>query len=113
LLSEFNDLIFLLESSAASEDINGISVPATQKIFTQIYVSGTSHTAFINGSQQGQDTSVGTMTDTSFELYIGIYNGQIVPLDGTAQELIFFVDNKSADRTDIESNIADYFNITI
>jgi len=86
----------------------------TQYLITTIRDVDTDHELFIDGVSQGT-TATDSTSDSTNNLRIGDdYRGTSDRrFEGTFNEIIFYRADKSADRTDIESDIATYFNITI
>ena len=75
-------------------------------------LNGTTLSVYVDGTQNGTTTQSSQRTGTS-KLAIGTqYSTQFQnPLNGRLQELITYQQNKSSDRTDIESNINTFYDI--
>ena len=92
--------------------------PSLNTIFLMsAFTGGTTSSAFVNGSSiiSDQDTDLGTQTFDQID--IGANNGDGAssanPFSGNISELYLFETNLSTDRTTIESEIANHYNITL
>ena len=74
----------------------------------------TNFQAYINGAASGSAATATVNTETSLYSYIGTRaDGTTSFFNGKIQELITYKTNKSSVRTDIEENIATFYDITI
>ena len=93
-----------------TSSISGAVTANTQFLATQLQNS-TSHDAYINGSTIGTASSV-AMTNTTNAITLGsVAYADALFLSGNQQEMIFFKSDQSGNRTSIESNINDHFDI--
>ena len=113
--SKFNnpstDLDFVDDGASGVLDTSGIS-RSGQNLASSLF-SQTELNSYTNGVLVGTDTgSIGSF-DSGNDLYIGANvngaNSQI--FDGTIQEIVLYPSDQSANRTGIEANINDYYNI--
>ena len=76
-----------------------------------LYANSSSAAFYLNGLKQGADMPSNTDSLSSENLTIGsVFNGSI-PANIKAQELIVYQTDQSSNRTTIETNINDYYNI--
>ena len=106
---------FLYTTGAYTPAIAFLSRPYT-KLLTVKIIRGDSNTLFANGSQIAKNSFVGNYTMTSaFSFRVGAYGGGAGTtgshLDGNISELIIYLSDQTANQTDIESDINDYYNI--
>ena len=82
-----------------------------QRLITTIN-DGTASTvsAWLNGIDGDQDVAY-TGTWTNNKLYVGFAENAAYFLTGVLQEVLIYSDSKDADRTDIETEINDYYSI--
>ena len=97
---------FIAKNSPLNNNFD-LSFAASQKL---IYTNrrGTTGATALNGSTE--KTATATLTSSvTFDAITGNMSGGYHSYDGFVQEAIFYASNKSGVRTDIESNIGDYF----
>ncbi len=88
-----------------------IVVSSAGQAIRSAYLSSGTLEAFYNGSSAGTATAAGTY-NISIERYIGSRIGANEGhYDGYFQEMIWYANDQSSNRTGIESNINDYYNI--
>jgi hypothetical protein len=93
---------YLADMSTARTTIN------TLRLLCSFVDSSKNMSGFDNSATGGTDTYTGTTNSTG--IYLGV-QGTSNYLNGTISEFIGFATDKSADRTDIETNINDRFSI--
>jgi len=102
-------------------DNNNINVNAASSALSlnqQYLLAGTlvngTVTNYVDGTTSG--TSSGSFTgniDLAAPFYIGSSGGSTERLNGNLQELVFYSSDQSTNRTNIESNIATFYGITL
>ena len=107
---------FLYTTAADKSASVGYSTPFKKLLTTKI-IRGNSNTLFANGSQIATNSTVGNYTmNSAFDFLVGAYSGGFFNpttfhLDGNISELIIYLSDQTANQTDIESDINDYYNI--
>jgi len=107
---------FILGGSTGSDIVwvNGTTVGTMQagQVLVGFDYDQANATAFIDGSQSGSSQAVTVNTETSLYSYIGSRaDGLAAFFNGKIQELITYKSDQSANRTGIETNINDYYDI--
>ena len=92
--------------------------PSLNTIFLMsAFTGGTTSSAFVNGSSVFSDVDTDLGTQTFDQIDIGANNGDGAssnnPFSGNISELYLFETNLSTDRTTIEEEIANHYNITL
>jgi len=94
---------FLYTTAADKSASVGYSTPFKKLLTTKI-IRGNSNTLFANGMNSAFDFLVGAYSG-------GFFNPTTFHLDGNISELIIYLSDQTANQTDIESDINDYYNI--
>jgi len=91
-----------------AHEAQGDSYNQTQSLFSQLYASSTT-SAYLDGVQGTQSyTCRGRFNSNSIGGRDGLYF-----LNGNIQEIVIYDSDQSANRTNIESNIATFYDITL
>jgi hypothetical protein len=100
-----------LNDATQLSSINLSTADTSQYLFSHIFVGGSKHELVKNGASTSDTTNIPSTLNLSQELEIFSALGTILPSDMKFQELIVFNSDQSSNRTGIESNINDHFDI--
>lgn len=102
----------LVDSSNADQNITE-SVSTARNLYSHQFIASTSHSAYRNTTTVNTDSSVGSLSGSSYDFLIGAYMSSDGPgsqlpgynLDGYLQLFVMYHADKSADRDNIRDKI--------
>ena len=104
---------FIMSDGSASSVVNFSSTTANQALYEGYYVEGGIQNAYYNNTlNSGTNTLSGVDFNSSIDFFVYNNSGSFIANNGgVLQEVIFYSTDQSSNRTNIETNINDYYSI--